>query len=623
MVVIALGTAVTFPLLSGPAPAGALTTTGWQLTPPPSSPGSTGNTLAATSCASANVCMAVGSATSGSVVSPVAERWNGSGWTGSTVPTPSGVGQLAGVSCPAWNFCMAVGSANGTVALSDVWNGTAWTLVPTATAPAADPVLSAVTCSSATQCVAVGSTGLKAGMGATLIETWNGTGWTATAGPNPNATFNDELVGVSCPAVGTCLAVGRATSVFAVVYSPLAVGLSGGTWSLVSTGPPSQPGSQGSGLNAVSCPTTSACVAVGNGIGSGDGPPLAEVGNLSGLTVSPTIGIGTGTLLGVTCWTSLNCIAVGGTGTASTILNGSGWTPIATPSPPGGTPVENGIACSSPRGDCLIVGDAGSATPSNFALTLRYDASGYWLVAADGGIFSFGDPLFYGSTGGLTLAQPIVGMAATPDGKGYWLVAADGGIFSFGDAVFYGSTGGMPLNRPIVGMAATPDGKGYWLLASDGGIFSFGDAQFFGSTGGMTLNKPIVGMAPTPDGLGYWLVASDGGIFSFGDTLFYGSTGSLTLAQPIVGMAPTADGFGYWLVAADGGIFSFGDAVFYGSTGSITLAKPIVGMAPTTDGLGYWLVASDGGIFSFGDAVFYGSTGSITLAKPIVGMAPG
>ena len=25
-------------------------------------------------------------------------------------------------------------------------------------------------------------------------------------------------------------------------------------------------------------------------------------------------------------------------------------------------------------------------------------------------------------------------MAATPDGKGYWLVASDGGIFTFGDA---------------------------------------------------------------------------------------------------------------------------------------------------------------------------------------------
>ena len=74
-------------------------------------------------------------------------------------------------------------------------------------------------------------------------------------------------------------------------------------------------------------------------------------------------------------------------------------------------------------------------------------------------------------------------MAATPDGHGYWLVASDGGIFTFGDAHFYGSTGDIHLNKPIVGMAATPDGKGYWLVASDGGIFTFGDADFYGSTG--------------------------------------------------------------------------------------------------------------------------------------------
>ena len=64
-------------------------------------------------------------------------------------------------------------------------------------------------------------------------------------------------------------------------------------------------------------------------------------------------------------------------------------------------------------------------------------------------------------------------MAATPDGHGYWLVASDGGIFTFGDARFYGSTGAIALNKPIVGMAATPTGNGYWLVGSDGGIFAY------------------------------------------------------------------------------------------------------------------------------------------------------
>jgi hypothetical protein len=129
-------------------------------------------------------------------------------------------------------------------------------------------------------------------------------------------------------------------------------------------------------------------------------------------------------------------------------------------------------------------------------------------VAADGGIFSYGDAQFYGSTGAIRLNQPIVGMAATPDGKGYWLVAADGGIFSYGDAAFYGSTGALVLNKPIVGMAPTPNDQGYWLVASDGGIFSFGNAQFYGSEGGTGINA--LGIVVSPLVTGYTLVQLDG-----------------------------------------------------------------------------------------------------------------
>jgi len=68
---------------------------------------------------------------------------------------------------------------------------------------------------------------------------------------------------------------------------------------------------------------------------------------------------------------------------------------------------------------------------------------------------------------------------------------------AFGAAGFYGSMGGQRLNQPIVGMAATPDGHGYWLVAADGGIFSFGDAAYHGSLGHTHLNAPITGMAAT------------------------------------------------------------------------------------------------------------------------------
>jgi hypothetical protein len=211
-------------------------------------------------------------------------------------------------------------------------------------------------------------------------------------------------------------------------------------------------------------------------------------------------------------------------------------------------------------------------------------APGYWEVSSAGVVAGYGVGT-YGDLSGVALNRPIVGMAANPEGGGYWLVASDGGIFTFGNAGFYGSTGAIHLNQPIVGMAATPDGKGYWLVASDGGIFAFGDARFFGSTGNIHLNKPVVGMAPTPGGNGYWLVASDGGIFAFGQNTFYGSTGNIALAKPIVGMTPTPDGHGYWMVASDGGIFAFGDAPFLGSSGGG--ADAVVGMAGTGFGSPY------------------------------------
>ena len=207
--------------------------------------------------------------------------------------------------------------------------------------------------------------------------------------------------------------------------------------------------------------------------------------------------------------------------------------------------------------------------------------AGYWLVGTDGGVFSYGDSGFFGSTGDLALNQPITGMAATPSGAGYWMVASDGGIFSFGDAGFFGSTGAIRLNRPIVGMAPTPSGKGYWLVASDGGIFAFGDAGFHGSTGAIALNQPITAMAATPSGAGYWMTATDGGVFSFGDAGFFGAgpqrAPSSPAARKIVAMVPTATGQGYWQVSASGELLAFGDAPELGAPSALN--RDLVGMA--------------------------------------------
>lgn len=218
---------------------------------------------------------------------------------------------------------------------------------------------------------------------------------------------------------------------------------------------------------------------------------------------------------------------------------------------------------------------------------------GFWLATSAGYVQSMGDevPDLGGLWGVTTLNAPIVGVAPTATGDGYWMLGRDGGVFSFGDAVFHGSTGDLRLNQPIVSLASDPTGRGYWFVAADGGVFSFG-APFHGSTGDRKLSQPIVGMAPTTTGNGYWLVARDGGIFAFGDAVYSGSTGNLHLDQPIVGMAADPDGRGYWLLAADGEIFAF-DAAAHGNGGAVKPTDPYVAMVAHPEG-GYWLITSKG-----------------------------
>ena len=247
---------------------------------------------------------------------------------------------------------------------------------------------------------------------------------------------------------------------------------------------------------------------------------------------------------------------------------------------------------------------------------------GYWLVAADGGVFAFGGAPFLGSTGDDILAAPVVAMVATPDSMGYWLVAADGGVFAFGDAPFLGSMGGRPLDRPVVGMAATHDGRGYWLVAADGGVFAFGDAAFGGSMGGRPLARSVVGMDATPAGGGYWLEAADGGVFAFGDAVFSGSLSGDVLAEPVGALVADPSGTGYWMSATDGGVFAFGGAAFLGSAAGRAGGGDAVGLEPTPDGRGYWLAGSDGGVSAFGDAATFGSAAGTTLQAPVVGLAP-
>ena len=236
-----------------------------------------------------------------------------------------------------------------------------------------------------------------------------------------------------------------------------------------------------------------------------------------------------------------------------------------------------------------------------------------------------------GPAGGLDLNVGLVDVAAHPDADGYWLVSADGGVFSFGAAQFYGSTGALRsthrssasrlratapatgssaptaassasaprrssvrsaasrLQAPILAIEPTPSGNGYWLIAADGGVFSFGDASFHGSTAALDLPKPIVAAAATPTGAGYWLMSSDGAVFAFGDAEFQGSAIDAA-APPAVEIS--ADGTGYRVARENGAVAAFGVADLGGIPDPAAGAQPVVGLA-TRSGGGYWLAQGE------------------------------
>ena len=245
-------------------------------------------------------------------------------------------------------------------------------------------------------------------------------------------------------------------------------------------------------------------------------------------------------------------------------------------------------------------------------------AHGYWLVGADGGIFTFGSAQFHGSAGSLRLQRPVVGIVPTNDRAGYWLDASDGGVFAFGDSGFYGSIPALglhpagsrlpnSLNAPIVGMVPSADGGGYFMVASDGGVFAFGDARFAGSCPGLGgCSGAAVAVMPDASGNGYWVVTATGHVYTFGDAPYYGDPGPQGV--PVTSAVRTPDGRGYWILFANGAISTFGDALLFGSPIGLMGGKdPATAIFTTFDGGGYWVTGANGAVASYGDAPNDGS----------------
>jgi hypothetical protein len=305
----------------------------WTIQPTLGPAGPAESALTSVSCVSAGACMAVGTSDGGHAnnefgnelvnVGSFSESWDGSAWT--VVPTAGSAGPnpgLSAVSCASAVYCVAVGQthsggSNGVInkfgfgasrALIEVWKDTTWTVQPQPGAALAGSALFGVSCSSTSFCLAVGQTGNGA-----VAEIWNGSGWSLQHMASA-ARHGTVPLAVSCLSASSCTAVGwyNANNGQGITIGvPLAERWNGRRWSVER--PPSQ-GLYGPQLTSVSCVSRSFCLATGtyaNGNGTIVGSPFAERFDGSRWTPARTGLARYGVLYGVSCLLSTYCQGAG------------------------------------------------------------------------------------------------------------------------------------------------------------------------------------------------------------------------------------------------------------------------------------------------------------------------
>ena len=198
------------------------------------SPGTSFNILAAVAAVSANDAWAIGefSSSSGSYKTLI-EHWNGAAW--SVVPSPNAsvtLNFLSGIAVVSANDIWTVGSfQNGddSVPLTLHWNGSVWSIVSSPTIANIDTSLSGVTAIAANDVWAVGASGDVNHEARTFTVHWNGTSWSIVPSANDGVEGN-FLHAVTAIASDNVWAVGRVENI-----DTLALHWDGANWSVVST----------------------------------------------------------------------------------------------------------------------------------------------------------------------------------------------------------------------------------------------------------------------------------------------------------------------------------------------------------------------------------------------------
>ena len=271
-----------------------------------------GNTLKGVTCVSSSDCWAVGSRIAGSTL---AEHWDGTAWSIVDSPNVRDEGnELLTVTCISSSDCWAVGDLQDfqtgyTQTLIQHWNGNSWLIVPSPNANPQLSSLSAVTCSSDSNCWAVGSYQTGAGISQTLIERWDGTAWSIVPSPNTNPSQTNVLYSVTCPSGSDCWAVGQYQD---SSLQTLIERWNGVSWQII---PSANTGAiYDNRLLSVTCSSPSQCWAVGSARANNIYQTLIEKwdGNTWAIVSSPNGGnSGENSLAGASCASGVDCWAVG------------------------------------------------------------------------------------------------------------------------------------------------------------------------------------------------------------------------------------------------------------------------------------------------------------------------
>lgn len=312
-------------------------------------------------------------------------------------------GSVVAMSCANSKSCVGLANyvtpVNGVSAFLRNWNGKAWGPAYGAVPGSANDGFAALSCLSATFCVAVGSTTSAAGG---VAGVWDGKSWSLRPVPAPNpASGVPALFAISCVTPRFCVAVGDYYTAQSGVTEGFADLWNGAKWALdwkMPAGSGRAP--QAGDLNAVSCKSADSCVAAGDtytgNLGSGINTdqtyrPVALVWHGRWTKVTPPVPAGGhGLLNGVSCWSAKRCLAVGayypnkqGAPVKPVALaefwNGTKWTASKPPSA-GPAPELADVSCVS-GSSCVAVGSTTVAAETKRSFADSWNGKKWTAVA--------------------------------------------------------------------------------------------------------------------------------------------------------------------------------------------------------------------------------------------------